>query len=32
MIAINDDLGFRVLSEWPEFEVGTAQVSGPVSD
>ena len=32
MIAINDDLGFRVLSEWSEFEVGTAQVSGPVSD
>jgi GNAT superfamily N-acetyltransferase len=32
MIAINDDLGFRVVSEWPEFEVGTAQVSGPVSD
>jgi GNAT superfamily N-acetyltransferase/RimJ/RimL family protein N-acetyltransferase len=26
MIAINDDLGFRVLSEWPEFEVGIAQV------
>jgi GNAT superfamily N-acetyltransferase/RimJ/RimL family protein N-acetyltransferase len=32
MIAINDDLGFRVLSEWPEFEVGIAEVSGPVSD
>jgi GNAT superfamily N-acetyltransferase len=32
MIAINDELGFRVLSEWPEFEVGTAEVSDPVSD
>jgi hypothetical protein len=28
MIAINDALGYRVLSEWPEFEVGTAKVLG----
>jgi GNAT superfamily N-acetyltransferase len=26
MIAINDDLGFSVLDEWPHFEVGIAQV------
>jgi RimJ/RimL family protein N-acetyltransferase len=26
MIAINNDLGFRVLDEWPCFEVGVAQV------
>jgi GNAT superfamily N-acetyltransferase/RimJ/RimL family protein N-acetyltransferase len=26
MIAINDDLGFRVLDEWPRFEVAVAQV------
>jgi GNAT superfamily N-acetyltransferase len=31
MIAINDDLGFRVLSEWPEFEVGTARVLDKMS-
>lgn len=26
MIAINDDLGFRVLNEWPGFDVGVGQV------
>jgi GNAT superfamily N-acetyltransferase/RimJ/RimL family protein N-acetyltransferase len=26
MIVINDDLGFRVLDEWPRFEVAVAQV------
>jgi GNAT superfamily N-acetyltransferase/RimJ/RimL family protein N-acetyltransferase len=31
MIAINDALGFRVLSEWPEFGIATAQVSDEMS-
>jgi GNAT superfamily N-acetyltransferase/RimJ/RimL family protein N-acetyltransferase len=26
MIAINDDLGFRVLDEWPDFEAGVAEI------